>query len=239
MDADAPARLIAAQPFAAGLGDDALERLIDTAAHRRVAEGQFLFHQQAAATRFFVVIEGKLKLYRISAAGSEKIIGRVGAGDSFAEGIAFMECPRYPVHAQAIEDSRVIGLSRKVYREQLIASPETCLAVMGKLTGRISRLLDEIECLTLRGGRDRVIRFLLGLVPNDGAARNDATITLPARKNTIAAQLSIRPETLSRILAGLNRDGLIQRTADPHRLYIPEPAVLRREFDESTGGQRF
>lgn len=224
-------RLIAAQSFAAGLDDDALGRLVDTSVGYRLTEDQFLFNQDTPASRFFVVVEGTLKLYRVSPAGDEKIIGRAEAGDSFAEGVVFMDSPHYPVHAQAIEASRVLGLSRDIYRAQLMTSPETCLAVMGQLTGRITRLLDEIESVTLSRGRDRVIRFLLGLLPGSETSENTTTIRLPARKNTIAAQLSIRPETLSRILAALVRDGLIQRTADPGSLHIPDPEILRRAFN--------
>lgn len=54
--------LVAAQPFATGLGDDALGRVLDTSAYRRLAEGQFLFRQDTPASRFFVVVEGTLKL---------------------------------------------------------------------------------------------------------------------------------------------------------------------------------
>lgn len=220
-------RLLAAQPFVAGLGRDAYSRVVDSASCHYRGRSQFLFRQGEPATEFFVVATGSLKLYRMSSAGDEKIVARVGPGQSFAEGVLFMEPPRYPVHAQAMEASQVLGLSRQVYRDILVRSPDTCLSVMSELTGRIRRLLDEIESLTLQNGRDRVIHFLLSLMPR--GAPDNTTIKLPTRKATVAAQLSIRPETLSRILSGLARDGLLVRTSGPTTFRIPAPDALRRQ----------
>lgn len=216
--------LMAAQPFTAGLNSDACARLAETASCHSLARGQFLFRQHEPATHFFLVVAGSLKLYRIAPTGAEKIVGRVGPEESFAEGVLFMDRPQYPVHAQAETTSEVLGLSRAVYRDILAASPETCLAVMGQLTGRIRRLLDEIESLTLQSSRDRVIRFLRDQLASQ--ARDNMTVTLPAPKITIAAQLSIRPETLSRILGGLVDDKLIERTPDPAIFRIPSPRAL-------------
>lgn len=221
-------QLIAAQSCSAGLGGDACTRLARTASCHALAPGQFLFRQHEPAAQFFVVAAGSIKLYRMSPAGQEKVVAQVATGDSFAEGVLFMDAPRYPVHAQAIEASHVIGLSAATYRDILLSSPETCLALMGRLSGRIGRLLDEIESLTLQNSRDRVIHFLHGLLPPDAA--DNTVITLPARKETIAAQLSIRPETLSRVLSGLVRDGLVARTASSATFRIPAPDVLRRQI---------
>lgn len=219
-------RLIAAQPFAQDLDEAMLERLRETATHHWLEKNDFLFHQEEHAARFFMVTQGRLKLYRASIDGEEKVVNQVGPGGSFAEGIAFMETPRYPVYAQALETSHLIGLSRDIYRSQLLASPETCLAVMGHMTVRIRHLLKEIESLALYDSRDRVIRFLLGLLPDDEKAETEHTITLPGPKGTIASQLSIRAETLSRVLGELSDSGLIQRTQEAKRIHVPDTRRL-------------
>src|SRR5699024_7091050 len=135
-------------------------------------------------------------LYRLSAAGDEKIMGLSGRNATFAEGILFMSQPHYPVNAQALEDSDLLGLNREAYLSILSESFPTCMSVMAEVTGRIQSLLNEIESLTLRDSRYRVVHFLVGLMPPNAAG--ELTVTLPARKSAIAARLSIRPETLSR-----------------------------------------
>jgi CRP-like cAMP-binding protein len=224
------ARLLAMQPLAEGLDRDALNLLLSTSSWRRLEEAQFLFYRNEPADRFYIVLEGALKLYRLSGAGVEKVIDQVGVGDSFAEEIVFMDRPHYPVNAQAIRASRVAGLPRTMYRQLLRASPETCMAIMQQLTRRINYLIDEVESLSLYDSRERVIRFLLSLVPESERGTSTTMITLPMRKSIIAAQLAIRPETFSRVLGELIRAGLIRRAADPNQLQIRDSAALRRRL---------
>lgn len=229
--------LLARQPFVTGLGEQAMRHLIDEATLFELDEGEFLFRQEAEAEHFFVVLAGELKLHRLSYAGNEKVVARVGPDDSFAEGIAFMNEPRYPVHAQAIQACRVLGLSRDSFRRQLARAPQACLDIMALLTDRIQNLLDEIENLTLHSSRDRVIRFLLDLAQSrhNISQRQGTAITLqlPCPKHAIASQLSIRAETLSRILAGLIEQQLIQRTQALDELHIPDPWLLQQAITAS------
>lgn len=233
----AHAAMLARQPFAEGLDEPALACLLAHAVPAQLAEDEFLFSQDSVAEYFYIVLQGELKLHRLSIAGDEKIVGQVEAGDSFAEGIAFMKQPRYPVHAQATRTSEVLGISRRVYRQQLMEAPAACLAIMSMLTDRIQNLLNEVENLTLHSSRDRVIRFLLGLtrrqdciVATHGTAM---TIRLPSRKHSIASRLSIRAETLSRILTALIAQQLLERTSHTNELYIPDPEQLRQALNPS------
>ena len=57
-------------------------------------------------------------------------------------------------------------------------------------------------------GTQRVAHYLTRLAPDDAEC---CEIRLDTDKQTIAAQLNLTPETLSRILAQLARDGMIQQ----------------------------
>lgn len=217
--------LIANQYFVSGLDEQQKQRLLATSVRHQLTEGQHLFRQQDAADHFFIISYGLIKLYRLSVDGDEKIMGLSGPNASFAEGVLFMEQPRYPVNAQALEDSEVIGLNRSTYVDILAESFPTCLSVMGEVTGRIQGLLNEIESLTLRDSRYRVLNFLVNLLPRN--AQPATTIRLPAPKGAIAARLSIRPETLSRTLRMLSEEGLIEVRGNIIR--IPEPDKLRTD----------
>src|SRR5699024_12051674 len=203
--------LLSDQYFVSGLDAQQRQRLLQASVHRTLAAGEHLFRQRDPARHFFVVLSGRIKLYRLSADGDEKILGLSGARATFAEGVLFMEQPLYPVNAQALEATEVLGLDRATYLTILRESFPTCLSVMAEVTGRIQGLLNEIESLTLRDSRYRVINFLVQLLPPNAAG--ETRVRLPARKSTIAARLSIRPETRSRTLRLLHDDELI-RTQD-------------------------
>ncbi|HWU67784.1 MAG TPA: Crp/Fnr family transcriptional regulator [Stenotrophobium sp.] len=180
-------------------------------AHLRVrdlATGERLFSQNDAADMFFVVLSGAIKLYRLSSGGQEKIMRLVNRGQSFAESILFADEPVYPVHAQALSASQLVAIAREPYLDLLRESFDTCRAVMAQMTRRIYAHWDEIEALSLSDSQQRVAHYLLSLVPQDQAG--PVSVRLPARKNVIAAQLGLMPETLSRMLRAFSERGLLE-----------------------------
>lgn len=181
------------------------------AAHMRTRPfetGEPLFSQNEAAPTFFVLQSGAVKLYRLSPAGQEKIMRLIGAGQSFAESILFMQVPRYPVHAAGVRAGRLLAVEREAFLGVLRESFETCLAVMAQMTARIQSHWDEIEALSFANSHYRVVHYLLGLVPQH--ATRALSVKLPARKALIAAQLAMTPETFSRVLRALADIGLIE-----------------------------
>jgi len=173
--------------------------------HRQLAAGQALFSQGDRAEAFFIVRSGAMKLFRVSPQGTEKIMRLVRGGQSFAESVLFSDPPRYPVHAQAAEDSDLLAIEREAYLRLLRESFDTCRAVMAQMTQRIYAHWNEIEALSLHGAMPRVAHYLLEQLASQGSP----TLRLPLPKVQIAAQLGLAPETLSRALRKLTEGGAI------------------------------
>ncbi|MHB8415469.1 MAG: Crp/Fnr family transcriptional regulator [Acidiferrobacteraceae bacterium] len=193
--------------------------------HRRQFDcGEHLFMQDSEARVFFLLLSGAIKLYRVSADGQEKIMRFIRPGQSFAEGVMFMDKPRYPVHGQAIEPGVLASIESAAFLDVLRASFDTCRAVMAQMTQRIQDHWDEIEALTLQNSRYRMVHYLLELVPEGQRGRGRVSVELPTYKATIAAQLAMTPETFSRELRALSDAHLIKvhgRTVD-----IVDPGAL-------------
>lgn len=190
----------------AGITDVQWRTLAPHLHRRHLAAGQTLFSQGDRAEVFFIVRSGAMKLFRVSAQGAEKIMRLVRGGQSFAESILFSDPPRYPVHAQAAEDSELVAIEREAYLRILRESFETCRAVMAQMTQRIQVHWNEIEALSLHGAVPRVARYLLEQLASQGRPEQ---LRLPAAKTQIAAQLGLAPETLSRALRNLSEGGAI------------------------------
>jgi len=210
----------------ADLDESQFKTLLRCTQERELAAGETLFCQSEPATAFFVVTRGTVLLYRVSAEGQEKIMRVIEPGQSFAESVMFMATSRYPVHARASRTSRVVAIDATAYLEIMQASFATCLSVFARMTERIQAHWDEIEALSLQNSRYRIMHYLLGLVP--GSARGETTITLPARKAQIAAQLAVTPETLSRVLRALDQNDLIDMQG--YQIGIPDIAALRGQL---------
>lgn len=205
------------------LDDAQLSKILAAVTMDSYPKGERLFRRGEPARAFYMVITGKVKLYRLSPDGHEKIMRLLGPGETFAESIMFMDPPRYPVHAEAVESATVAAFSREPFMQLLQESFDTCRAVMAQMTQRIQAHWDEIEALALLNSRYRVVHYLLGLVPE--GKKGALVITLPTHKSLIAAQLALQPETLSRLLRSLSDEALIELDGDD--VTIPDVDKLR------------
>jgi CRP-like cAMP-binding protein len=71
-----------------------------------MVEGESLFFQGDNATSFYLVLSGRIKLFRISPDGKEKVVEIMEAGATFAEALMFMDQPHYPVDRHLFSAAR-------------------------------------------------------------------------------------------------------------------------------------
>ena len=191
----------------AGMSPAQMQRLLASSHVDDCESGQLLFDRGQPAQNFFIVLDGQVNLVIYSKAGEEKIVDILGPGNSFAEAVMFMEAPGYPVSAVAAMKSKVVRFSSREYLAIIRESPETCLRMLGHLSQRLHMRIREIEYLTLESATHRLVRHLESRLPPGDA---DATeITLQESRQELASRLSMKPETLSRILRHLSDEGAI------------------------------
>lgn len=211
------------------LSDNQITTLVQTVGIAELAEGDVLFTTADAVREVFILQSGRMKLSRVSSDGNEKILELLSAGQSFAEAVLFSESVTYPVNATAISECRVWCIDGIHYRELLRNSSDACFAVMQQMSRRLHLLVREIDLLTLENATTRLISFLLEQAPK-GSVKS-CEITLDFSKLVLASRLSIKPETLSRILSRLKREGLIQ-THD-RTISLNDISELRRWMNSS------
>jgi CRP-like cAMP-binding protein len=211
----------------AGLSPPQLQRVLAASSVEQVEAGQVLFDRGQPARHFYIVVEGQVNLVLYSKSGEEKIVDIIGPGQSFAEAVVFMEGPVYPVSAVAASASKVSRFSNKEYVAILRESPETCLRMLGHLSQRLHMRLREIEYLTLESATHRLVRMIESRLPPGGAGA--AEVELQESRQEIASRLSMKPETLSRILRHLSDSGAI--VVQGRTLRVPDRARLLAMLD--------
>jgi len=117
-----------------------------------MVEGESLFFQGDNATSFYLVLSGRIKLFRISPDGKEKVVEIMEAGATFAEALMIMDQPHYPVNATAIGPSRVIGINCWDSKGMLRESMDTRFLLLGGRSFRSRGLIREIAALGLHTG---------------------------------------------------------------------------------------
>lgn len=191
----------------AALDDAQLRSVMASMQDVRLDEGRILFEHGQPADHFFLLLDGQIKLYRLSEEGDEKVIEIVRPGQTFAEAVMFMSGRVYPVNADALTNCRLLAFSNAAVKDVLRNSVDTCFKLMGDMSARLHRLLNEIDSLTLHNATYRLVSYLLSELPQNVLQSPEIVLTTP--KHIIASRLSIKPETFSRILTRLQRDGLI------------------------------
>ncbi|MCP4874446.1 MAG: Crp/Fnr family transcriptional regulator [Gammaproteobacteria bacterium] len=195
------------------LTDEQMDRVRRHSHITDMLEGESLFFQGDNATSFYLVLSGRIKLFRVSPEGKEKVVEIMETGSTFAEALMFMDQSTYPVTATAIAPSRVIGINCNDFKSMLRESIDTCFLLLGKMSFRLRGLIHEIDALSLDTGTVRTVAYLLKQAPSD-----DDHFELKVAKSVIASRLSVKPETFSRILKNLHEQEIV--TIDGRKVTI-------------------
>lgn len=191
-------------PLFQQLAPQTLDTLLTSATVRTLERGTELFVQSEPADRFFVLLEGWVKLYRVNREGAEAVVSVVAAGESFAEGAMFAGIG-FPVNAQAVTDIRLLTITAQAFIRSLQADTGIAMAMLGSLSLRLRHLIQQIEHLQVQTSPQRIGNFLLRFCP-PGAG--NATFSLPFDKGLLAKRLGMQPETFSRALSKLRAVGV-------------------------------
>lgn len=187
--------------------------LLETAQSRRsVASGTILFLEGQEGDDLFRLVEGAIRLFRTTPDGREVTIHMVKPGDLFAE-IVLFERDTYPVSAVALEPSTVTVIRRERVRE-LLSDSAFREEFLRNLVGKMRFLSQQLYVLATMDVRARLLRFL------EARYGRRSTIDMDLSKQETAAAISVRPETLSRALAGLREEGLL--TWEKNRITLDE-----------------
>jgi len=207
-------------PVLSGLQPQALALLLSEASVLSLRPGHALFRQGDTAIAFFIILDGCVKLYRVTAAGDEAVLNVFGKGESFAEAVTFTSgC--YPATACAVTCARVMVIPADHVLNCIREMPDIAIAMIASTSQHLHRLVQHIEQLTAQSATQRVAEFLASLAP---ATKGPCTIALPYDKSLIAGRLGLKPESLSRVFAKLRAAGVDVRASN---VLVSDVARLR------------
>ncbi len=96
-------------PLFAGLNEEELKEIRTIAAAMQVAKRKILFSDCEESNGLYVVLSGKVKLYKVSPEGKEQIIHVISPPDTFAEASVFLK-GSHPFYAETLSDCQLLFL---------------------------------------------------------------------------------------------------------------------------------
>jgi CRP/FNR family transcriptional regulator len=212
-------------PLFAGLKEEDLKRMRAVALLKQVAKREILFGEGEEARGFYVILSGKVKLYKISPEGKEQILHVVSAPDAFAEAALFLE-GSYPAFAEALADSQLLFFPKRDFVHMIERNPKLSINMIVSLSHFLRRFASLIEELSLKEVSSRVAKYLIDLsLKSAKEGKNPKEVDLDLSKNQLASKLGTISETLSRTLTKMKARGIID--VKKNRILILNQDALR------------
>jgi CRP/FNR family transcriptional regulator, dissimilatory nitrate respiration regulator len=193
-------------PLFQGLSQKQLAEVSRIIVDRKYEQAEVLFSEGDSATGFFILLSGRLKIFKLSPDGKEQILHFVEPGDPFAE-VALFAGTHYPAHAEALKESRAIFFPRAAFEKLIKRDPDLAMNMLAILSQRLKYFSRLVEDLSLKEVPQRLAAYLLYL---GGTENNNLPVDLSISKGQLASLLGTIPETLSRILSKLAAQGFIE-----------------------------
>mgnify|MGYP000853827357 CR=1 FL=1 len=204
--------------------DEDLETLTSAAMLLQYERGEHGFLAGDKACRLDALVSGGAQIYRTLPDGTAKTLHLFSPPALLAEAAVFMGFP-YPANCLFTEESLTLSFPRAQLISMVERDPQLAWRLIGQLYGKLHEFTDMIASHGHRNAVTRVASYLLGVVraapQGDGPA---ARVVLPAPKKDIANYLGIRPESLSRTFAQLEKAGAIR--VDGQAIHILQASLL-------------
>jgi CRP/FNR family transcriptional regulator len=202
-----------------------LDFLESSTSLKKVGKGEQIFSEGLDASAFFIVVSGKVKIYKVSPDGKEHTLHIHGPADLVAEAAIF-DSMVYPASCMALEDSTFIRISREGFLNLIKRHPELALKMMSSYSKRLRQFVSKIENLSLKDIKSRLASYLL----ENSTIEDGTTICrLKYSKKELSSLLGTIPETLSRSFAFLKQNKLI--VEKDYLIIIPDPDKLKLLYE--------
>ena len=211
---------LARLPVFSSLDQRDREDLARSAGLRLFDRGETIFERGVPAVNLYCVVAGAVRVQRSGPGGRVKVLHLLTAPSLVAE-VAVLMGIDYPAAAVCAEPCTVLVLPRRELQALFRRDEDLALRVLGAAMARLHELTSSLAAHGQRSSVARVASYLLGLAHTQGER-----IGLPAAKKDVAGYLGLQPESFSRALASLRKQGLVAVEEQVVRL-LDRPALER------------
>jgi CRP/FNR family transcriptional regulator len=196
-------------PLFAGLREEDLKKIRTIASLKNIGKREILFSDGETTKGFYVILSGKVKLFKVSPEGKEQILHVVSAPDAFAEAALFLE-GTYPAYAETLVESQLLFFPKRDFIQLIEKNPQLSINMIITLSHYLKKFASLIEELSLKEVSSRIAKYLVDLsVKLSKEGKNPKEVDLDLTKTQLALKLGTISETLSRTLAKMKSKGII------------------------------
>lgn len=208
-------------PLFAEIDDAVLERMATRCVPRAVGAGFRLFSAGDRCVGLYVVLEGRVRIFRTSPEGREQTLAVEGPGRAVAE-LPLVDGGTYPASATTDVPSRLLFLPRAEFEHAFRTDPDVASAVVRALGSRLRHFVQLVDTLAFRDVAARLAMLLADYADRDGRVEAGAVVLdLERTQEELATELGTARESISRALKQLTTRGLIVSRNGTHLVLAP------------------
>jgi CRP/FNR family cyclic AMP-dependent transcriptional regulator len=199
----------------ASLHDSDLEILADDFRAKNYDNDEIICRQGDYNTELYVVIRGKVRIFKISPAGGETTRVIYSANDVFGEFATIDNQPRSAT-AKAIEPATLLIMTREIFLEHMRTTPDFALQVAKLLVSRARWTAAYAETIAQYDAAGRLLHILLSYYEQLGEeleAGKRYVLDLSLNQTDLASLVGARREWVNRLLRDWLKRGLIEYDA--------------------------
>ena len=196
---------------------------------KKFESGNLIFLEETKGENLFFVVEGSVKVTRLSKDGREVILAMLNAGDFFGE-MSLLDGESRSANVIALEDTEVLSLFRDDFLDVLHDYPKIAIQLLKEMTSRLRKSDRQIVSLSLSDAEKRIALCIVRFADEQGIIKN-GQVTIPKIpiQQDIANMAGTSRETVSRAMSLLTEEKYIERNGK--ELKILNYKNFIKEFD--------
>ena len=197
-------------PIFSELNDSTIEQISKIGVRKTFKKDSVVLFEHETGSALFVIVEGKVKISRVSDDGREVILTILNDSDFFGE-MAILDGMSRSANVTAMEDSELYIIQRNEFISLLQTHPEISIALLKELTQRMRTADLKIKSLSLKDAEGKVATVILQLADEIGKKKNGTVeIEKLPLQHDFANMAGTSRETISRTLHSLVKKELIE-----------------------------
>ncbi|MBW1970694.1 MAG: cyclic nucleotide-binding domain-containing protein, partial [Deltaproteobacteria bacterium] len=128
--------IIAEAPLFNGLSEDQLNQVRQIAVDKFYDKGKTVFLEGDDCNGFYIVADGKVKIYKVSFEGKEHILHIYDSGNPFGE-VPVFSGRKFPASAHTLLKSHLLFFPRTAFVDLISRNPSLALNMLAVLSMRL------------------------------------------------------------------------------------------------------
>ena len=213
-------------PLFSELSIEQLKKISAISKIQKFTKNKIIFLEGDNYEGFYIVLKGKIKVYKSSPEGKEIILHIIKTLQQFAD-VPLFEGGNYPANAQSLEECILLFVPKNEFVQLISDNPEISLKVIAGFAKRLRKMSNQIESITLHEVSNRLANYLLLEIEKAGnLALPEPFVKLNLSKSTIASFLGTITETLSRTFKKMQDENILR--VDGKKVFIKNISELKK-----------